>query len=114
VAGLRLLAAPGHTPGHLALEISAGDEAAIFLADVIPHPLHAEHPDWLLAVELTAAETVETTRRELLGRATRERCTVAGSHLPHPAAVEETGPGFRLVDATPAEPGIPSMRPVPR
>jgi glyoxylase-like metal-dependent hydrolase (beta-lactamase superfamily II) len=97
VVGLRLLAAPGHTPGHLALEISSGDEAAIFLADVIPHPLHAEHPDWLLAVELAAGEAVEKTRRQLLGRATRERCTVAGSHLPGPVAVEEADAAFRLV-----------------
>jgi glyoxylase-like metal-dependent hydrolase (beta-lactamase superfamily II) len=95
--GLRLLPAPGHTPGQLALEISSEGETVIFMADVIPHPLHAEHPDWLLAVELGVGEAVEKTRREFLGRATRENCTVAGSHLPHPVAVEEAGSGFRLV-----------------
>jgi glyoxylase-like metal-dependent hydrolase (beta-lactamase superfamily II) len=98
IGGLRLLPAPGHTPGHLALEISSADKAAIFLADVIPHPLHAEHPDWLLAVELGGAEAVEKTRRELLGRATREGCTLAGSHLLRPVTVEEAGAGFRLVE----------------
>jgi glyoxylase-like metal-dependent hydrolase (beta-lactamase superfamily II) len=99
VAGVRLLGAPGHTPGQLALELSSEDETAMFLADVVPHPLHAEHPDWLLAVELAAGETVETTRRELLGRAARERLTVAGSHLPRRIAVEETSTAFRLVEA---------------
>jgi glyoxylase-like metal-dependent hydrolase (beta-lactamase superfamily II) len=95
IAGLRLLAPPGHTPGQLALEISSGDETAIFLADAVPHPLHAEHPDWLLAVELEAGEAVEKTRRALLGRATREQCTVAGSHLPRPLTVRP--PALRSV-----------------
>jgi glyoxylase-like metal-dependent hydrolase (beta-lactamase superfamily II) len=98
VVGLRLLPAPGHTPGHLALEISSENKAAIFSGDVIPHPLHAEHPDWLLAVELASGEAVEKTRRDLLGRATRQGCTVASSHLPRPVTVEEADAAFRLVE----------------
>lgn len=44
--GIRAVAAPGHTPGHIALSISSGDEQLLHIADTVLYPLHLEHPDW--------------------------------------------------------------------
>ena len=96
VPGLRLLAAPGHTPGQLAVELRSEGQLGLFLADVVVHPAQAEHPDWCSVIELAAAETVEATRRALLGRAVEEGCLVAASHLWAPVTVERAGAGFTL------------------
>ncbi len=94
--GLRLLAAPGHTPGQLAVELRSEGRLGLFLADVVVHPAQAEHPDWCSVIELAAAETVEATRRTLLGRAVEEGCVVAAPHLWAPVTVERAGAGFTL------------------
>lgn len=93
VPGLRLLAAPGHTPGHVAVEI-AGE--VLFLADAIVDPRHVEHPDWTMAFDEDPDANVRT-RVELLGRAADEGLVVAASHLWNSGRVERAGDAFRLV-----------------
>jgi glyoxylase-like metal-dependent hydrolase (beta-lactamase superfamily II) len=93
VPGVRLLAAPGHTPGQLAVEIAG---TALFLADAIVDPRHVEHPDWTMAFDEDPDANVRT-RRELLGRAADEGLVVAASHLPQAGHVERAGSAFRLV-----------------
>jgi glyoxylase-like metal-dependent hydrolase (beta-lactamase superfamily II) len=91
--GVRLLPAPGHTPGQLAVELGAG---ALYLADVVVDELHVERPDWTMEFDADPVPTVET-RRRLLGRAAAEHLSVAASHLAAPARVQRAGDGFRLV-----------------
>jgi glyoxylase-like metal-dependent hydrolase (beta-lactamase superfamily II) len=93
VPGIRLLAAPGHTPGHVAVEI-AGE--VLFLADAIVDPRHAAHPDWTMAFDEDPDANVRT-RVELLGRAADEGLLVAASHIWSPGRVERAGDAFRLV-----------------
>ena len=93
VPGVRLVRAPGHTPGHLAVEIPG---ELLFLADAIVDPRHVEHPEWAMAFD-EDQETVVRTRRELLGRAADEGLTVTASHLREAGRVERTAEGFRLV-----------------
>jgi glyoxylase-like metal-dependent hydrolase (beta-lactamase superfamily II) len=77
VPGIRLLPAPGHTCGHMAVEIGG---AALFLADVIADERHAEHPDWTMGFDDDPEQNVRT-RRALLGRAAAEGLLVAASHV---------------------------------
>jgi glyoxylase-like metal-dependent hydrolase (beta-lactamase superfamily II) len=93
VDGVRLLPAPGHSPGQVAVELGA---AALYLADVVIDELHAEHPDWSMQFDADPLVAVET-RRQLLGRAADEDLLVVASHLPGPARVERAGDGFRFV-----------------
>ncbi len=93
VDGVRLVPAPGHSPGQLAVELGGG---ALYLADVVIDELHAEHPDWTMEFDADPLVTVET-RQRLLGRAADEELIVAASHLQGPARVERAGDGFRLV-----------------
>jgi glyoxylase-like metal-dependent hydrolase (beta-lactamase superfamily II) len=83
VPGIRALAAPGHTPGHTALEITSGGESLLALSDAFGHAIHVEHPEWTSAVDLLPDQTV-ATRRRLLGRAADEGTLVAAFHLPFP------------------------------
>ena len=84
VPGINALAAPGHTPGQLALLISSGDEQLLAIADAVIHPVHVEQPDWVMPLDLCVDETV-VTRRRLLGRAAVENMLVFAPHFDFPA-----------------------------
>ena len=44
--GMWLEPAPGHTPGHVMLNLKSGEETALMSGDVIHHPLQLIRPDW--------------------------------------------------------------------
>jgi len=96
VPGVRALAAPGHTPGHMALEIASGADRLLLLSDAILHPIHVEHPDWSTVYDMLPDQAV-VTRRRLLRRAAERRALVAAFHLPFPGIgrIESTDRGWR-------------------
>jgi glyoxylase-like metal-dependent hydrolase (beta-lactamase superfamily II) len=81
--GVHAVAAPGHTPGHMAVAISSGGETLLCSADAAVHPIHLEHPDWCATVDFAPDQTV-TTRHRLLDRAAREKALVLAFHFPFP------------------------------
>lgn len=83
VPGIHAVAAPGHTPGHMALAISSGGEQLLCISDTALHPIHVEHPDWCAVVDF-APQQVVTTRRRLFKRAANEKALVLGFHFPFP------------------------------
>jgi len=83
VSGIRALAAPGHTPGHMALAISSGGEQLLCVSDAVLHPIHLEQPEWYSAVDF-APEQVVATRRRLLKRVAAEKALVLAFHFPFP------------------------------
>jgi len=83
VPGIRAVAAPGHTLGHMALAISSGGEQLLCISDAWLHPIHLESPDWCAAVDF-APEQVANTRRRLLSRAAAEKALVLAFHFPFP------------------------------
>jgi glyoxylase-like metal-dependent hydrolase (beta-lactamase superfamily II) len=83
VPGVHTIAAPGHTPGHLALSIVSGDQQLLHLADAVGHPIHVEHPEWFMSFDILPEQAV-TTRRQLLQRAVAEQPLVSAFHLPFP------------------------------
>jgi len=83
VSGIRALAAPGHTPGHMALAISSRGEQLLYVSDAVLHPIHLEQPEWYSAVDF-APEQVVATRRGLLKRAAAEKALVLAFHFPFP------------------------------
>lgn len=81
VPGVRAIAAPGHTAGHLALLLSSEGEQLLCIGDVVHHPIHVEHPEWHTDFDFAAAQTV-ATRRALFTRAANEGMLVFAPHLP--------------------------------
>jgi glyoxylase-like metal-dependent hydrolase (beta-lactamase superfamily II) len=84
VAGVHAIPAPGHTPGHMGLLISSGDEQALHLADTVLHPIHLERPEWYPLYDLQQ-EQAASTRRQLLDRAAAENALVLSYHFPFPS-----------------------------
>jgi len=93
--GVRLLAAPGHTPGHCAVEIESEGERAIYIGDAMLHPVAVEHPEWTGAFEYDRLLT-ETTRRELLRIAAADSRPWIAFHFT-PGRIERAGEGYRYV-----------------
>jgi glyoxylase-like metal-dependent hydrolase (beta-lactamase superfamily II) len=98
-ANLMAIDTPGHTPGHLSLEIAGGD-GAIVTGDAIPSSLvHFAHPDWAFGFDADAA-LAATTRKALLARAAAEKKLMVGYHWPQPLGrAEADGEAFRFVPA---------------
>ena len=84
VPGVRVLPAPGHTPGHLALLVDSGGEQLLNLGDAAVHPLHVEHPDWENGFDV-APDRAMATRRALLARAATDNMRVMAFHFPFPS-----------------------------
>jgi glyoxylase-like metal-dependent hydrolase (beta-lactamase superfamily II) len=83
VPGIKALAAPGHTPGQMALDISSEGERLLYTSDVVLHPVHVEQPGWHAAVDLNP-DQVTATRRKFLRIAASEKALVLAFHFPFP------------------------------
>ena len=80
VPGITVWPTPGHTPFHQSVILRSDDEAAIFLADVMPTAAHLPLP-WIMAYDVEPLRTLET-KRELLARARREEWLFVFEHDP--------------------------------
>ena len=83
VHGIRAIAAPGHTPGHMAVAIASDNEQLLYISDVVLHQIHLEQPDWYTAVDF-APEQVVTSRHRLLNWAATKKVLVHAFHFPFP------------------------------
>ncbi len=83
VPGMRAVAAPGHTPGHMAVAVSSQGQQLLCLSDTVLHPIHMEQPEWHAVVDFDPPEVV-ATRRRLLDRAAAEKALVLVFHFPFP------------------------------
>ena len=81
--GVRLVSLPGHTPGHIGVAFTAGQEMAIYVGDLLHHALQIEHPEWSPVFDSLPPLSRET-RRQLVERARRERSLILSYHLPFP------------------------------
>lgn len=83
VPGITAIAAFGHSPGQMALEISSTEQRLLFVADAIVHPLHLEYPETIGATDHRPSQMV-ATRLTLLEKAAREKSLVSTSHFAFP------------------------------
>jgi len=60
---VRVIVAPGHTRAHQCIVIESGEQAAIFLGDTAPWPIHMEHLSWVPAHDVEPLVSIETKRR---------------------------------------------------
>jgi glyoxylase-like metal-dependent hydrolase (beta-lactamase superfamily II) len=92
--GVRLVPAPGHTPGHVAVAIDDGGDTLLYLADVLLHEEELAHPEWTSVVDTDPAATV-ATRRAILDRAVEAGARIAGFHLESVMRLSRDGGGYR-------------------
>ena len=91
--GVRLIEAPGHRQGHACVEIDGRDGRRVFLADVIHHPSHVEHPEWDREFD-SDAEAALRTRRDWLERLAGTGTPCAASHIVGWGTIEPGGDGL--------------------
>jgi glyoxylase-like metal-dependent hydrolase (beta-lactamase superfamily II) len=81
--GITAKAAFGHSPGHMALEVSSAGEQLLFVADALILPLNLEFPE-VRGVTDHQPEQMVSTRRRLLNQAAQGKAMVSTSHFPFP------------------------------
>ena len=81
--GIAVLDTPGHTPGHLSLEV-AGGEGLIITADATTNQIVSfEHPEWKFGFDADPTQAIDT-RKKLLDRAAADKVKLLGFHWQYP------------------------------
>lgn len=91
--GVRLVEAPGHTPGHMALLATSDEKHLIYAGDAVIHPIHIRNPHWSPLVDVMP-EAAAQTRNRLLSHATDTNAAFFGFHLPQLGRIVRTETGF--------------------
>jgi glyoxylase-like metal-dependent hydrolase (beta-lactamase superfamily II) len=96
-AGLRLEAAPGHTPGSSVIILESGGDRALFAGDIMHSPLQVMHPDHNSCF-CEDPDQARATRRRLLGWAADQHALVLPAHFSGHTAleVEHRGDAFAI------------------
>lgn len=80
--GVTALMTPGHTPGHIAWDLSAGDASALVVGDALGnHHVAFERPDWVSGSDQDGP-LAAATRLALLERLATAGTPLIGYHLP--------------------------------
>ena len=82
--GVSVIHAPGHTPGQIAVKVASDGDQLLYISDLVLHPIHFEHIDWLSIMDLGADQTA-ASRRRILDQAAAEGALVLGFHFAFPA-----------------------------
>lgn len=79
-----LIPTPGHTPGHVSVEVKSGDHRAVITGDALHSTVQCWHPEWHFKYDADA-EMAVSSRRALLENASESGCLVLGSHFALPS-----------------------------
>lgn len=84
VPGVQIIAAPGHTPGHMAIAVSSRGERLLYIGDMVYHSVQIEHSNWCSVFDFAPDQAI-ATRHRLFEQAAREKMLVMGYHFAFPA-----------------------------
>jgi glyoxylase-like metal-dependent hydrolase (beta-lactamase superfamily II) len=94
-AEMNLIPTPGHSPGHVSVELRSGGEEALLTGDVLHHPCQMAHTHWASTVDFDATQSTRT-RQALFSRLAGTDTLVIGGHFAA-GRVVRTGAAFKLV-----------------
>lgn len=98
-AGIELISAPGHTPGHSTFLITKGDEKLLVIGDAVhAFALQFPHPEWTMMFDVNPSQAAKT-RTKLFNDAASDRTTLMSYHVPFPGIghVRTAGQGYEWV-----------------
>ncbi len=92
-----LVSTPGHTPGHVSVQIESKGETALITGDFLHHPCQFVHPEWSSAPDSVPAQAIET-RRKMYAQLADTPTLVIGTHFATPTAghLKRDGDVYRL------------------
>jgi glyoxylase-like metal-dependent hydrolase (beta-lactamase superfamily II) len=94
--GVRYVATPGHSPGHMSVLVESGGAQLVIGGDALTNALISfQKPDWPLGTDLDREQAI-ATRLALLDRLATDEIGLIGFHLPFPGIgrVERRGGAF--------------------
>jgi glyoxylase-like metal-dependent hydrolase (beta-lactamase superfamily II) len=100
VDGVRVVDTPGHTQGHISVEIAGGD-GLLIAGDALTHlVISFQHPYWRVPADHEPDRGV-ATRLRLLDRLATDKTRIVAAHLPYPGSgfVERKDNAYRFVAA---------------
>ncbi|MCE3284378.1 MAG: fold metallo-hydrolase [Steroidobacteraceae bacterium] len=71
---------PGHTPGHLIMDVRSRGESALFVGDILHHPVQVHRPDWNSPF-CEDQEQARRTRRRVLELAAEREALLVPAHF---------------------------------
>ena len=98
---LTVLPSPGHTPGHVTIRAADGNQAGLFLGDVIHNPVQIADPD-LNSAYCEIPDVARRSRRQLLERAVDTNALLVPGHFlaPHVGRVAREDDHYRFIAGT--------------
>ena len=83
--GLTIEPSPGHSPGHVCLDLQSGGRRAIFSGDVMHHPVQCAYPEWNSRFCFDPAQSRATRQRFIADHADSDTFILA-AHFADPVA----------------------------
>ncbi len=83
LGAIGFIATPGHTPGHVAIDVNDGAEHALIIGDSSHHPFQVAHSNWASPMDLDP-ELAIRNRDRLFDLAADDHRLVIGGHWEHP------------------------------
>ena len=81
--GVRVVLAPGHTEDHCAVELESEGEMALYVGEMVQHPVMLERLAWISSFDILPLVSLETKRR-MLETAAEKRALIISVHAPYP------------------------------
>ena len=82
---VRLVPTPGHTPGHVCVEVASRGARAVMSGDLMHHPVQCAEPGWSSCF-CVDAEYSRQTRKAFLAEHAESGALVLPAHFPTPTA----------------------------
>jgi len=81
--GIKLISAPGHTPGNVMVDISSKENRLLCVGDIIHSQLEFTNPEHLILFDVTPEQAVQT-RTQILSDIAKSGILVFACHFPFP------------------------------
>jgi glyoxylase-like metal-dependent hydrolase (beta-lactamase superfamily II) len=92
-SSVRILAAPGESPGHQIVRVASQGQVLYGLGDLYHHPLEVEHPSWM--AEWDDVPATIASRLALSEAALAEHALLIAAHIPGFGRLERTATGLK-------------------
>ena len=95
--GISLEPCPGHTPGHVIMNVKSNDKAGVLIGDAIHHPMQIMFPDLSTRAD-SDMDVARASRRALIDKHAGTGNLIMPHHFASPACgtIEPAGNSFRF------------------